>query len=607
MTNEKLRMINSQGKFVARTGAIRNWHFAMAALSILLLSGCSTPPAKTEQISIARIALMPNLPEPFKMMDWSEKAHHYDQYVFNADLKGEFMPFIWLDSARRNSPQNTFGMYTVIGDIRQGPKGSKEFHEALCTMGSLFGAGLVGIDKTNQNGFNYVKMSQGYFNSASGWNIMMNNTSPVVAQLGGGYGRDWWYDVFPNVLYYGLCDLFPHVAQADSLQRLIAEKFFKADSVLNGNYDYSYFDYGGMKGVSSNIPHQQDAAAGHAYVLLCAYEKFGDERYLKGARSAMDAFVSQKESRFYEVLMPFGALVAARLNAEHGTHYDVKKILNWTFEGCKAADGRTGWGVIAERWGDYDVYGLQGSITDGGGYAFLMNSFDLVWPLVPMVRYDPRYSEVIGKWMLNATNAARLFYPYEIDDQHQWLPEKKEITKNVIAYEGLRKVDHTYKKQSLAGISPVALGDGPQWTKGEPETSMYSLYSSAQVGIFGAIVKKTNVDRILQLNCNATDFYQKNSYPTFLYYNPFDSSKTVCFYNTRSSSVDLYDALQHEFVSQALSKEGCFRIPGTSARLIVVLPAGSIIVKKGNQYQVDDKIVAYEPTESTEEVKANPL
>ncbi|HLZ16222.1 MAG TPA: hypothetical protein VKQ08_04250, partial [Cyclobacteriaceae bacterium] len=445
----------------------------------------------------------------------------------------------------------------------------------------------------NQDGFNYVKMVQNYFNSANSWNIMMDNTGKEVASLGGGYGRDWWYDVFPNVLYYGLCDLFPNVPKADSLQHLIAEKFFKADSLLNGNYNYSFFDYGQMKGVSNNIPHQQDAAAGHAYVLLCAYEKFNDARYLKGARSAMDAFVNQKESRFYEVLMPFGALVAARLNAEHGTNYDVKKILDWTFEGCKANDGRTGWGVIAERWGDYDVHGLQGSIIDGGGYAFLMNSFDLAWPLVPMVRYDHRYANAIGKWMLNVTNAARLMYPYEIDDQHQWLPGKKSITKNVIAYEGLRKTDYVYKKESLKGVSPVALGDGPQWAKGQPEESMFSLYSSAQVGIFGAIVRKTNVEKILQINCNATDFYQPRSFPTFLYYNPYDTLKSVCFLNPQKTKVDLYDALTHDFVAKGVGEEGCFSIPAKNARLIVVLPSGSQISKQGEDRAVGAIVVAY--------------
>lgn len=572
----------------------RSSYLFVILMSLMNFSSCVQDKTNVEQIMIDRIALMPNQPQPYKMADWFEKAKHFDQYVFNLQLKGEHLPFIWIDSSRRNLPQNTFGIYTVIGDVRQGPKGNKEFHEALCSMGSLLSAGLVGIDKTNQDGFNYVKMTQNYFNSANGWNIMMDNTSADVAMLGGGYGRDWWYDVFPNVLYYGLCELFPGVSGADSLQHIIAEQFFKADSVLHGNYDYSFFDYGKMKGVTNHIPHQQDAAAGHAYVLLCAYEKFGDPRYLQGARSAMDSFVSQKESRFYEVLMPFGALVAARLNAEHGTNYDIKKILDWTFEGCKAQDGRTGWGVIAERWGDEDVYGLQGSITDGGGYAFLMNSFDMAWPLVPMTRYDNRYAEAIGKWMLNVTNAARLMYPYEIDDQHQWLPEKKEITKNVIAYEGLRKIDFTYKKPALKGVSPVALGDGPQWIKGQPETSMYSLYSSAQVGIFGSIVRKTNVDKILQLNCTATDFYQKNSFPTYLYYNPYDSVQSVRFTNSGKSAVDLYDALRHEYAGKSVSDEVFFDIAPHSARVLVTLPAGSELKTEKGNIMAGDKVVAYQ-------------
>jgi hypothetical protein len=566
----------------------------LASLTFIFFAFSCNQKHQTTQVVIDRIALMPDQPEPYKMTDWNEKAHHFDQYVFNLALKEAYQPFIWIDSSQRNFRQNTFGMYTVIGDIRQGPKGSKEFHEALCTMGSILGAGLVGIDKTNQDGFNYVKMIQNYFNAENGWNIMMNNTHPSVALLGGGYGRDWWYDVFPNVLYYGVCELFPNVTQADSLQRIIAEQFLKADSVLQGNYNHSYFDYSKMKGMTNNIPHQQDVSAGHAYILLCAYKKFGDERYLRGAISAMDAFVNQKESRFYEVLMPFGALVAARLNANHGTKYDVKKILDWTFEGCKAADGRTGWGVIAERWGDYDVHGLQGSITDGGGYAFLMNSFDMAWPLVPMVRYDNRYATAIGKWMLNVSNAARLFYPYEIDDRHQWLPEKKDLTKNVIAYEGIRKSDD-YKREDLKGISPVAIGDGPKWTKGQPDVSMFSLYSSAQVGIFGAIVKKTNVDKILQINCTATDFYADKSFPTFLYYNPYDTAKTVCFYGDDNVKTDLYDALTDAYLFRDAGQESCFEIPAKSSRLLVVLPAGSRLKMQDGKYTSHNIIVSYRP------------
>src|SRR5689334_8280510 len=143
---------------------------SFALLVLTLIASCGSKPEKVQQIVIDRIALMPNQPSPYKMTDWYEKAHHFDQYVFNLELKGQYLPFIWIDSAKRNMPQNTFGMFTVIGDSRQ--TATKEFHEALCSMGSVLGAGLVGIDKTNQNGFNYVKMTQGYFNSATGWNIM---------------------------------------------------------------------------------------------------------------------------------------------------------------------------------------------------------------------------------------------------------------------------------------------------------------------------------------------------------------------------------------------------------------------------------------------------
>jgi hypothetical protein len=566
---------------------------------VVVLAACSSRPKAVDQVSIERIAAMPNQPEPFKMIDWNEKARNFDAYVFNFKAQGEYFPLIWLDSSHRNFPQTTFGLFTVIGDARQGPKGNAEFHEALNAMGALLGAGLVGIDKTNQDGMNYVQMVQNYFNRDNGWNIMMNNTNPKVAMLGGGYGRDWWYDVFPNILYYGVCDLFPGVPRADSLQRIIADQFYKADSVLKGDYDYSYFDYSQMKGMRNNIPYQQDAAAGHAYVLYCAYQKFGDERYLSGAKSAIEALLRQKESRFYEIFMPFGAYVAARLNAEHGTHYDVKKLIDWTFDGCVAKDARTGWGVVAERWGNYDVHGLQGSITDGGGYAFLMNSFAMAWPLVPMVKYDSRYAEAMGKWMLNVTNAARLCYPYEIDDVHQWLPEKKEITKNVIAYEGIRKTDD-YGKESVKGVSPVAIGDGPKWVKGQPDVSMFSLYSSGQVGIFGSIVRKTNVDKILQLDCNATDFYQKNELPTYLYYNPYDTEQTVTFYHENKEPADLYDALTHTKVAEHIGSEAQFTIAPRSACLLVVLPEGAEVDKKDNVYRVGDKPVAF-LTESSNE------
>lgn len=545
-----------------------------------------------EQVTINRIDSMPDIPVTYQMLDWKKKARDFDKFVFDWENTSKVGPLIWLDNARRNIDQPTFGLYTAVKDIRQGKNvNNGEFHESLNSLAAILGAGLVGIDKTNQDGYNYVKMAQNYFNSDTGWNIVMNNTTSSVGSKGGGYGRDWWYDVLPNALYYAVCDVFPGVDGAESIQKSIAEQFTKADSVLNGNYDYSYFDYGKMRGGINHIPFQQDVAGGHAYVLLCAYRKFGDVRYLNHSKSAIEALLSQKESRFYEALLPLGVYTAAYLNATEGANYDVQKLLNWVFDGCKSPTGRTGWGIIVGKWGDYDVSGLQGSITDGGGYAFLMNSIKPAWPFVPMVKYQPQYAKAIGKWMLNNASACRLFYPGYIDEKHQWAPELKDITNNNIAYEGLRKFDD-YGKESLKGVSPVAIGDGPKWIDGNPTESMFSVYSSSPVGILGAIVDTTNVKGILKLDCNATDFYASRPYPVYLYYNPYDIDEHIN-YQTKQA-VDLFYIVSKKYVARGISKDGVFTIPAKEACIIVELPAGTELSLDGKHIWANKQyIISY--------------
>ncbi len=564
----------------------------LASVALAACSGTADLGAPVEQVVIERVNLMPDMPESYQMIDWKQKARDFDRFVFDWNNSSEVGPLIWLDNARRNVDQETFGLYTAVKDIRQGKDANNgEFHESLNSLAAILGAGLVGIDKTDQDGYNYVKMVQNYFNSDTGWNIVMNNTTSSVGSKGGGYGRDWWYDVLPNALYYAVCDVFPHVEGAEEIQKSIAEQFVKADSVLNGNYDYSYFDYGQMKGGVNHIPLQQDAAGGHAYVLLCAYRKFGDNRYLQHAKSAVEALLSQKESRFYEALLPLGAYTAAYLNATEGTSYDVKKLLDWVFDGCKSPTGRTGWGIIVGKWGDYDVSGLQGSITDGGGYAFLMNIIKPAWPFIPLVKYQPEYAQAIGKWMLNNASACRLFYPGYIDEQHQWAPELRNLTANNIAYEGLRKADD-YGKESLKGVSPVAIGDGPKWIDGNPTESMFSVYSSSPVGILGAIVDTTNVKGILKLDCNATDFYSQKPYPVYLYYNPFDEDKVVEY--TSAQQADLFDIVAKEYVARNIVEKGAFTIPAKAARIVVELPVETELTKEGQRIVANKQyIISY--------------
>ncbi len=529
-----------------------------------------------KQVSIPRIDNMPNLPQPYKMLPWRQKALDYDSYVFDWNTKDDVRPLIWIDNTRQNVDQETFGLKTTVGDPRQGGGGS---HEGINTIAAVMGAGLVGIDKTSQDGYNYPKMLQNYFSRNTKWNIMLNNTT--------GFAGDWWYNVLPNLLYYGVCDLFPGVEGADEIQRSIADQFAKADETMGDNYSYTFFNYYSLHGFKTNIPAQEDAAAGHAYVLLQAYNKFGDSRYRDRAIHAMDVLSSQSQSRFYEILMPFGAYCAAYLNATAGTAYDVPKILKWSFDGSR---GRWGWGVVCERWGDYDVHGLQGSITDGGGYAFQMNCYEMAWPLVPMVKYDPSLATAIGKWMLNNANASRLFFPLEIDDDHQACPELKNLTGNIIGYEGLRKTDR-YGKISAV---PVAEGDGPSWTSGMPPQTMFSLYSTSPIGIFGAIISTTDVECILSLDCNVTDFYAARPFPCHLLYNPYDEDKTVTYKPEGKQAYDLLDGVACDYAANGKTGDCTVTIPAGKAVLLYEIPAGTRIMQRGKVFLTEDgKVIAY--------------
>ncbi|MCY7330371.1 MAG: hypothetical protein LH618_17605 [Saprospiraceae bacterium] len=529
------------------------------------------PTAKAvQQVAIPHVDKMPNQPKPYKLRDWKKTAVDFDRYVYDFKAKGSLLPLILMDNAGRNFKEPTFGFYTAIGDVRFGPTvNNGENHEALGALGSILGATLVGIDKSKQDGRNYVRMARNYFNKDNGWNIVMNFTSKA-AHVGGGYGNDYWYDVYNNVLFYAVGNYYPQEEGYAEIMRTIADQFYKSDSVLGKNYSYSFFDFKTMTPGTNHIPTQEDVAAGYAFILYAAYQKFGDAKYLRAAQNALTVLSKQKENRSYEILMAFAPYMAARLNAETGGQYDVQKFLDWTFDGT--AVGREGWGVIVGNWGGYDVSGMSGSTVHNGGYGFAMNTFDLAWPLTAMLRYDQRYARGVGKWALNAANTARLFYPNEIPDSLQALPDRKAITRNAIAYEGLIK-ESIYDKHK--GITPFAQGDGPLWAPGNPQESMFSVYGSGHVGIFGGLIQPTNVPQILQIDCRATDMFRKtDAYPTYLFFNPYQETRNVAI-NVGTKSVDLYDSVSRKILRRSVKGQVTFDITGDAARVLVLVPAGS--------------------------------
>jgi hypothetical protein len=144
----------------------------------------------------------------------------------------------------------------------------------------------------------------------------------------------------------------------------------------------------------------------------------------------------------------------------------------------------------------------------------------------------------------------------------------------------------------LKGVHPVAIGDGPKWHKDNPKESMFSLYSTAPVGIFGAMIEKTNVEKVLKLNCNVTDFYSDRTYPTFLLYNPYNESVKVESTPVKEGT-DLIDILSKTYLARLVKDSVEIEMPADQARVIVELPSGVEIEKVNNKLLIDKKIISY--------------
>ncbi|MFH0881632.1 MAG: laminin G, partial [bacterium] len=176
--------------------------FRLFVVVVMLLGLAShltltTPALAQEQIAIPRVDLMPNQPTPYQMRDWKTAAMGYDSLVFNMTLEGQYLPLSWSTTTSINYPgEPGFGLVSYVGGDRGGEG------EGINTIPAVIGASLVGIDKSDQDGTDYVKMCRHFFNRANGLDLYLNNAS-------GGTGGDWWYETMPNVFFYQLYDLYP--------------------------------------------------------------------------------------------------------------------------------------------------------------------------------------------------------------------------------------------------------------------------------------------------------------------------------------------------------------------------------------------------------------
>ncbi len=556
------------------TKAIRRcMKFSPAA--IILLCSITIMSAQVSQINIQRIELMPNEPSPFTMRDWKNVAMGYDSFVYDINKTGLYLPLIFTTPQGTNYPQNpTFGLDSYVGT------NSDNSGEAINVLPSLVGASLVGIDKTNQYGMNWILMSQDYFNKNNGEFLYLNN-------IGGHSGSDWWYDMMPNIYFYQLYDLYGNIGDAQNQFKLIADRMALAVQAMGGkttpwtraSMDYRAWDFLHMTPNPDGV-HEPEASGAFGWLLYNAYKQNGDRQYLQAAEWSMEYLSSLGANPSYELQLPYGAYTAAKMNAEIGTKYNIANILFWIFN----RGPLRGWGTIVGKWNGYDVSGLVGEANDAGNdYAFQLNGVQQAGQLAPMVRYDKRYARAIGKWILNLANATRLMYPGFLpnthQDSHTWSDEYD--PNGVMGYEALREKDN--------GLDLVSTGDAK---KGGWAGTNLSLYSTSSIGYLGAILEKTNEEKILKIDLLKTDFFKDAAYPSYLLFNPYTTTKSVVI-DAGPAPTDIYDVVSETFMAQNVTSATSINIPANKAVSIVLAPAGGTITYKNNEMLINGVIVDY--------------
>ena len=554
---------------------------ALAWLCVGLATVPATVLAQARQLAPGRIDDLPDLPSPYEMRDWRAVARGADALMFDPDATGQYLPLV-----RFRRPYNgrlltdsIFGVPSYVGDTRG------EGLEGILTLPSVVSGLLVGIDKRDQGGVDYVRMTQDWFSRRDNEFVYLN--LPLTST-----GSDWWYETMPNVFFQHIYDLAGPYGAAEQHFVTLADQWTRVVGALGGSatpwspgfFNYRSFRIRDLTPVSGGVP-EPEAAGAIGYLLENAWRETGDERYRWAAEQSLEYLDGLDRNPRYELQLLYGVQAAARLNALERTGYDLETILGWAL----SRGNLRGWGMsVAESDDGRDLHGLVGETERGNDYLFFMNSVQAAATLAPVARYDNRFARALGKYVLHVANNSRLFYwnylsPAE-QDSYAWASTYD--PNGYLAYEALR--------QRLNGESPFATGDAIRL--GWAPTNI-GLYGSAHTGYLGALVDTTDVTAVLALDLNATDFLAPPSYPTRLYYNPYDSAVTVTAQRPAavSGQADVYEAVSGQWLARATAGDYALALPAGEAALVTWVPTGGTVSDSLNGTFVDGIAIDYDP------------
>ncbi len=538
--------------------------------------------AQAGQLSPGLVPIMPNLPQPYEMRDWKAVARGADSLMFDADATGDYLPLVRYRRPYNGSllTDSIFGVPSFVGDTRG------EGLEGILTLPSVVSGLLMGIDKRDQDGVDYVRMTQDWFSRRDNEFVYLN--LPLTST-----GQDWWYETMPNVFFQHIYALARPYGVADQHFKTVADQWAEVVSSLGGsttpwqagNFNYRSFRIRDWEPVAGGVP-EPEAAGAIAYILENAWRETGDHKYRYAAEQALEFLDNLSDNPRYELQLYYGVQAAARLNATERTTYDLEKILGWSL----SRGNLRGWGPSTTTANGYDLDGLVGEVGTGNDYLFYMNGAQAVGTLAPVARYDNRFARAIGKYILNVANNSRLFYSNYLpaDQQSSFAWSSTYDPKSYLAYEAIR--------ERLNGESPYATGDAERL--GWAPTNI-GVYGSAHTGYLAAVVEQTNVDGVLELNLNATDFLAPASFPTSLIYNPFADQKVVTLSNPTDSLADVYEAISNTWLARDVNSDYQLLVPSDEARIITWTPAGKPSRLVRERLFIDTTVVDYSGTFSS--------
>jgi hypothetical protein len=535
------------------------------------------PPA----ITTPRVEAFPREGRGYRLVDWRRRTEDFLDAALDPVRQGDYLPLMWWDDTRIHWPHTTFGLPSYVG--MKGQWGvHRNAHEAIVTMSTVLSGALVDRDMTrypvpaSPAPVNLVAMQEAYFSPDDG--VFLDG-------IGSRSGGSFWYELFPSLLAGALVAEHPDEAPLAEAWRRSCRRWAEAGLHLwqLNDYDFQAYDLRAKQAVVKGW-REPDAAAGLAFLMQMAAAKWPEEASFRHeTRHALDWLCGQERNLNYEIFVAFGVYAAARCNAEQGTAYDVGTLFGWCFEDS-AVRGMSphwkdiaqgdGYGVVCGRWGDDDVAGLVGASrgalstpTMRGGYAFAMETFAYGWPLVAATRYDDRLARAVGKWMHAAAHSARLFYPDQVppDRQTDWAWAEAHTT--AIPYEGIME-----RNNRTGAPGPFASGDPSNQGWGPLNLG---IYSGGLSGVFGGIVRPTNIPGVLALDTRRMDYFAAAGFPAMLLYNPGSEPAGVILPVGREP-VRAWDAVGNAWVSdESVSGTVTVTVPPDEAALVVLVPAAA--------------------------------